>query len=72
MRDRQDGYRCKESFADLHHESHLFYSELYLYVRFFLTVSFTQVSRKFFPELSVGFDDPRVQLHVGDGMYMHQ
>ncbi|GAB2249756.1 hypothetical protein Droror1_Dr00013115 [Drosera rotundifolia] len=24
------------------------------------------VSKKFFPELSVGFEDPRVQLHVGD------
>ncbi|KAM7499755.1 hypothetical protein LguiA_024169 [Lonicera macranthoides] len=24
------------------------------------------VSKKFFPELAVGFEDPRVQLHVGD------
>lgn len=24
------------------------------------------VSKKFFPELSMGFEDPRVQLHVGD------
>ena len=24
------------------------------------------VSKKFFPELAVGFDDPRVQLHIGD------
>ncbi|KAL9272677.1 Spermine synthase-like protein [Drosera capensis] len=24
------------------------------------------VSKKFFPELSLGFEDPRVQLHVGD------
>lgn len=22
----------------------------------------------FFPELAVGFEDPRVQLHVGDGI----
>ncbi|KAI3950992.1 hypothetical protein MKW98_026446 [Papaver atlanticum] len=26
-----------------------------------------EVSKKFFPELSVGFEDPRVRLHVGDG-----
>lgn len=26
------------------------------------------VSKKFFPELSVGFEDPRVQLHVGDAV----
>lgn len=26
-----------------------------------------QVSKKFFPELAVGFEDPRVKLHVGDG-----
>ncbi|KAI3950993.1 hypothetical protein MKW98_026447 [Papaver atlanticum] len=26
-----------------------------------------QVSKKFFPELSIGFEDPRVRLHVGDG-----
>ncbi|XWS37962.1 hypothetical protein CRYUN_Cryun19dG0089800 [Craigia yunnanensis] len=25
------------------------------------------VSKKFFPELAVGFEDPRVRLHVGDG-----
>lgn len=25
------------------------------------------VSKKFFPELAVGYEDPRVQLHVGDG-----
>lgn len=25
------------------------------------------MSKEFFPELSVGFDDPRVRLHVGDG-----
>ncbi|RZC91368.1 hypothetical protein C5167_027431 [Papaver somniferum] len=24
-------------------------------------------SKKFFPELSIGFEDPRVRLHVGDG-----
>ena len=27
------------------------------------------VSKKFFPELAVGFEDPRVHLHVGDGMF---
>lgn len=26
------------------------------------------VSKKFFPELAVGFDDPRVNLHVGDAV----
>ncbi|KAL3834184.1 hypothetical protein ACJIZ3_008920 [Penstemon smallii] len=26
------------------------------------------VSRKFFPELAIGFDDPRVHLHVGDAI----
>lgn len=26
------------------------------------------VSRKFFPELAVGFEDPRVRLHVGDAV----
>ncbi|RZC84831.1 hypothetical protein C5167_047616 [Papaver somniferum] len=26
-----------------------------------------EVSKKFFPELSIGFEDPRVRLHVGDG-----
>ncbi|KAL5813193.1 hypothetical protein ACOSQ3_028143 [Xanthoceras sorbifolium] len=25
------------------------------------------VSKKFFPELAVGFEDPRVRLHIGDG-----
>jgi len=29
-----------------------------------------QVSRKFFPDLAVGFDDSRVHLHVGDGIYL--
>lgn len=27
-----------------------------------------QVSKKFFPDLARGFEDPRVHLHVGDGM----
>lgn len=27
------------------------------------------MSKKFFPELAVGFEDPRVHLHVGDGMF---
>ncbi|KAI3800225.1 hypothetical protein L1987_35536 [Smallanthus sonchifolius] len=26
------------------------------------------VSKKFFPELAVGFEDPRVHLHVGDAL----
>ncbi|XP_026439860.1 spermine synthase-like [Papaver somniferum] len=26
-----------------------------------------RVSKKFFPELSISFEDPRVRLHVGDG-----
>nr|BAS21157.1 spermine synthase [Gentiana triflora] len=26
------------------------------------------VSKKFFPQLAVGFDDPRVQLHIGDAV----
>ncbi|CAN8252740.1 unnamed protein product [Cochlearia groenlandica] len=26
------------------------------------------VSKKFFPELAVGFEDPRVQLHIGDAV----
>ncbi|KAI8564991.1 hypothetical protein RHMOL_Rhmol03G0225600 [Rhododendron molle] len=26
------------------------------------------VSKKFFPELSMGFEDPRVQLHIGDAI----
>ncbi|XP_038996951.1 spermine synthase-like [Hibiscus syriacus] len=27
-----------------------------------------QVSKKFFPELAVGFEDPRIHLHVGDAI----
>jgi spermidine synthase len=27
-----------------------------------------QVCKEFFPNLSMGFKDPRVRLHVGDGM----
>ncbi|KAI4337956.1 hypothetical protein L6164_016317 [Bauhinia variegata] len=31
------------------------------------------VSRQFFPELAVGFEDPRVHLHVGDAVeFLHQ
>ena len=35
-----------------------------------LTCSFCvfQVSKKFFPDVSVGYEDPRVTLHIGDGM----
>lgn len=43
-----------------------------LLLRFFLTVviiSFMQVSKTYFPELAVGFEDPRVRLHIGDGMH---
>jgi len=29
-----------------------------------------QVSRKFFPDLAVGFEDSRVHLHVGDGIFL--
>lgn len=36
------------------------------YVLFFNS----QVSKKFFPELAIGFEDPRVHLHVGDGMIL--
>jgi hypothetical protein len=28
-----------------------------------------QVCKDFFPNLYVGFKDPRVRLHVGDGMF---
>lgn len=31
-----------------------------------LSFSF-QVSKKFFPKLAIGFEDPRVSLHIGDG-----
>lgn len=27
-----------------------------------------QVSKQFFPDVAVGFEDPRVNLHIGDGM----
>ncbi|KAI4384282.1 hypothetical protein MLD38_002459 [Melastoma candidum] len=27
-----------------------------------------EVSKKFFPDVAVGFDDPRVTLHIGDGV----
>jgi spermidine synthase len=27
-----------------------------------------QVSKQFFPKMAVGFEDPRVTLHIGDGM----
>lgn len=27
------------------------------------------MSKKFFPELHLGFEDPRVQLHIGDGTF---
>ena len=30
-----------------------------------------QVSKKYFPELAVGFDDHRVHLQVGDGIHLY-
>lgn len=27
-----------------------------------------QVSKEFFPRVAVGYEDPRVTLHVGDGI----
>ncbi|RWW61968.1 hypothetical protein BHE74_00030941 [Ensete ventricosum] len=30
-------------------------------------LSYTLVCKKFFPDLSVGFEDPRVRLHIDDG-----
>lgn len=27
-----------------------------------------QVSKQYFPDVAVGYDDPRVKLHIGDGM----
>lgn len=27
-----------------------------------------QVSKDYFPEVAVGYDDSRVKLHIGDGM----
>ena len=27
-----------------------------------------QVSKQFFPDVAIGYEDPRVTLHVGDGM----
>lgn len=32
-------------------------------------VSFFQVSKQYFPNVAVGYDDPRVSLHIGDGNY---
>ena len=28
-----------------------------------------QVAKEFFPDVAVGFEDPRVNLHIGDGMW---
>lgn len=30
--------------------------------------SFFQVAKQFFPNVAIGYEDPRVKLHVGDGM----
>lgn len=27
-----------------------------------------QISKQYFPEVAVGYEDPRVNLHIGDGM----
>ena len=32
------------------------------------TIVFLQVSKLFLPSLAVGYEDPRVRLHIGDGM----
>ncbi|CAN1234467.1 Protein trichome birefringence-like 10 [Linum perenne] len=31
-------------------------------------VSFNTVSKQYFPEVAIGYEDPRVHLHVGDGV----
>ena len=40
--------------------------KLCLYTYYFVC-SIMQVSKQFFPHLAVGFEDPRVSLHIGDG-----
>lgn len=30
--------------------------------------SLFQVAKQFFPNVAIGYEDPRVKLHVGDGM----
>ncbi|ONM20484.1 Spermidine synthase 2 [Zea mays] len=35
---------------------------------FLIVYSILQVSKQFFPHLAVGFEDPRVSLHIGDGV----
>ncbi|RYR65067.1 hypothetical protein Ahy_A03g011065 [Arachis hypogaea] len=32
-------------------------------------ISLKQVSKQFFPDVAIGFDDPRVSLHIGDVFY---
>lgn len=27
-----------------------------------------QVSKEFFPDVAIGYEDPRVKLHIGDGI----
>jgi len=34
---------------------------------YYFVCSTMQVSKQFFPHLAVGFEDPRVSLHIGDG-----
>lgn len=31
-----------------------------------------QVSKEYFPDVAVGYEDPRVKLHIGDGMHMQK
>lgn len=35
---------------------------------FCVDVAFVQVAKEFFPDVAIGFNDPRVNLHIGDGM----
>lgn len=30
---------------------------------------YLQVSKQFFPSVAVGYEDPRVSLHIGDGIF---
>lgn len=40
--------------------------QVYLFVH---STSALQVSKQFFPDVAVGYDDPRVNLHIGDGIF---
>lgn len=41
------------------------------YYNLSLPVCVFQVSKEFFPDVAVGYVDPRVTLHVGDGVNFH-